>query len=530
MQVLYDTPTVLSDQTGRIELWSSRVHALAAGMMKLLSFPSLQSSLNNHETSFCFWVLPYIICSHDTFILIRISFESSFMLRLRCLSCCLLMSSLLVGMFRLWIALVTTSWWPPCWTVCLCVPSLVSLVFLSVPFVLFCFVFISSLLLCVLFSASLCLLQFSLHDASHFTLPSISRFCSSVLSWSMIEERAAPSVWRLGEELSESFCLLFLHSHGPLFSFLARWYFFIKSRDCAATAVMDRARKQSHSPLRCHHHHDRSLQCWGSKHCHIAFVLVFLSSLLCQSHLLIRFLIVCLFVILPCIFVLLALTYLFFLKSLFLFLCHVPLLFVHTSFSPALSCLSSLLIHVSSFFHGPVSLGAAVMDAALLLIAGNESCPQPQTSEHLAAVEIMKLKNIIILQNKIDLVKPTEAAAQYEEIRTFVQGLFVDWLSWMNDRSCFLACLPDPCFSFLFSCYSVCLWYRHTFVLAVSFRSCCIVALGSLLFFCLLLLLLLFLLCFVLLSYYRNSRRWRSYHPHQCATQIQYRCCVWISM
>jgi translation initiation factor 2 subunit 3 len=49
--------------------------------------------------------------------------------------------------------------------------------------------------------------------------------------------------------------------------------------------------------------------------------------------------------------------------------------------------------------------GAAVMDAALLLIAGNESCPQPQTSEHLAAVEIMKLKHIIILQNKIDLVR-----------------------------------------------------------------------------------------------------------------------------
>ena len=31
--------------------------------------------------------------------------------------------------------------------------------------------------------------------------------------------------------------------------------------------------------------------------------------------------------------------------------------------------------------------GAAVMDAALLLVAGNESCPQPQTSEHLAAVD-----------------------------------------------------------------------------------------------------------------------------------------------
>jgi translation initiation factor 2 subunit 3 len=70
--------------------------------------------------------------------------------------------------------------------------------------------------------------------------------------------------------------------------------------------------------------------------------------------------------------------------------------------------------------------GAAVMDAALLLIAGNESCPQPQTSEHLAAVEIMKLRNIIILQNKIDLVKEAEAAAQYEEIRSFVKGTVAD--------------------------------------------------------------------------------------------------------
>ena len=66
--------------------------------------------------------------------------------------------------------------------------------------------------------------------------------------------------------------------------------------------------------------------------------------------------------------------------------------------------------------------GAAVMDAAILLVAGNESCPQPQTSEHLAAVEIMKLKNIIIVQNKVDLVKETDAAQQCEEIRTFVRG------------------------------------------------------------------------------------------------------------
>jgi translation initiation factor 2 subunit 3 len=67
--------------------------------------------------------------------------------------------------------------------------------------------------------------------------------------------------------------------------------------------------------------------------------------------------------------------------------------------------------------------GAAVMDAALLLIAGNEPCPQPQTSEHLAAVEIMKLKHIIILQNKIDLVKEAQALAQHKEIKRFVEGI-----------------------------------------------------------------------------------------------------------
>jgi len=66
--------------------------------------------------------------------------------------------------------------------------------------------------------------------------------------------------------------------------------------------------------------------------------------------------------------------------------------------------------------------GAAVMDAALLLIAGNESCPQPQTSEHLAAVEIMKLKHIIILQNKIDLVKESAASEQYKQILKFIKG------------------------------------------------------------------------------------------------------------
>jgi len=70
--------------------------------------------------------------------------------------------------------------------------------------------------------------------------------------------------------------------------------------------------------------------------------------------------------------------------------------------------------------------GAAVMDAALLLVAANESCPQPQTSEHLAAIEIMKLKHILILQNKIDLTTEAQAKEQFSQIQSFVHGTIAE--------------------------------------------------------------------------------------------------------
>lgn len=68
--------------------------------------------------------------------------------------------------------------------------------------------------------------------------------------------------------------------------------------------------------------------------------------------------------------------------------------------------------------------GAAVMNGALLLIAGNESCPQPQTGEHLAALEIIGVDphNIVILQNKMDLVRESEATEHCESIKKFVDG------------------------------------------------------------------------------------------------------------
>ncbi|WOG83397.1 hypothetical protein DCAR_0102572 [Daucus carota subsp. sativus] len=70
--------------------------------------------------------------------------------------------------------------------------------------------------------------------------------------------------------------------------------------------------------------------------------------------------------------------------------------------------------------------GAAIMDGALLLIAANESCPQPQTSEHLAAIEIMRLQHIIILQNKVDLIQENVAINQHEAIQKFIQGTVAD--------------------------------------------------------------------------------------------------------
>jgi translation initiation factor 2 subunit 3 len=66
--------------------------------------------------------------------------------------------------------------------------------------------------------------------------------------------------------------------------------------------------------------------------------------------------------------------------------------------------------------------GAAIMDGAILVIAADEPCPQPQTREHLAAAEVIGIKNIVIVQNKIDIVDEKEARRNYEEIRSFVKG------------------------------------------------------------------------------------------------------------
>ena len=66
--------------------------------------------------------------------------------------------------------------------------------------------------------------------------------------------------------------------------------------------------------------------------------------------------------------------------------------------------------------------GAALMDGAILVIASNEKVPQPQTREHLQALQMLGMKNIVIVQNKVDLISDDEASANYRAIRNFVAG------------------------------------------------------------------------------------------------------------
>jgi translation initiation factor 2 subunit 3 len=66
--------------------------------------------------------------------------------------------------------------------------------------------------------------------------------------------------------------------------------------------------------------------------------------------------------------------------------------------------------------------GASLMDGAILVIAANEPCPMPQTSEHLHALQIVGVKNLIIIQNKIELVSKEEAIEHYNQIKEFVKG------------------------------------------------------------------------------------------------------------
>lgn len=66
--------------------------------------------------------------------------------------------------------------------------------------------------------------------------------------------------------------------------------------------------------------------------------------------------------------------------------------------------------------------GAHLMDAALLLVAGNESFPQFQTKEHLDIVRIIdRVDDIVCVQNKLDLVSHEAALQQKCDIAKYLE-------------------------------------------------------------------------------------------------------------
>ncbi|MFB6281076.1 MAG: translation initiation factor IF-2 subunit gamma [Haloferacaceae archaeon] len=66
--------------------------------------------------------------------------------------------------------------------------------------------------------------------------------------------------------------------------------------------------------------------------------------------------------------------------------------------------------------------GAAIMDGAVLVVSATEDVPQAQTEEHLMALDIIGIDDIVIAQNKIDLVDRERARENYRQIESFVEG------------------------------------------------------------------------------------------------------------
>ena len=66
--------------------------------------------------------------------------------------------------------------------------------------------------------------------------------------------------------------------------------------------------------------------------------------------------------------------------------------------------------------------GASLMDGAVLVVSASEPVPQAQTEEHLMALDIIGIENIVIAQNKVDLVDRDQAVRNYEQFQEFVEG------------------------------------------------------------------------------------------------------------
>lgn len=95
------------------------------------------------------------------------------------------------------------------------------------------------------------------------------------------------------------------------------------------------------------------------------------------------------------------------------------------------SCFSEMVpLRTVSFVDAPghatlmatVLSATSIINGAILTIAADEECPKPQTVEHLMALDIAGIKNVVIAQNKVDAVMEQEAKQSYGEIKELVKG------------------------------------------------------------------------------------------------------------
>ncbi len=98
----------------------------------------------------------------------------------------------------------------------------------------------------------------------------------------------------------------------------------------------------------------------------------------------------------------------------------------HLSDSAALRTISLVDAPGHETLMATVLAGAALMDGALFVIAANQKCPQPQTREHLMALNITGVEKIVIVQNKIDMVAPEKVKENYEQIKNFIGGTIAE--------------------------------------------------------------------------------------------------------
>ncbi len=98
-------------------------------------------------------------------------------------------------------------------------------------------------------------------------------------------------------------------------------------------------------------------------------------------------------------------------------------------------CISKLISIVDCPGHhvlmNTMLCGASIMDTSIIMIAANESCPQPQTVDHIMAITINEKasnnfdKSLVVL-NKCDLIKKTDAETRYTEIKDFINGSIIE--------------------------------------------------------------------------------------------------------